>query len=72
METFEIDGHRVCLTTFYEEGDSHFPISYRMVCGCYNDQGKWTGEGFAGTIPIKDMVAWAIESGFVKFEARGD
>jgi hypothetical protein len=72
MEINEIEGRRVGLTTLHSKsGYGDGPIT--MGGGVYeslNGREEWTGESLDGEIPIKALLEWAVEAGYLKFWRR--
>jgi hypothetical protein len=76
MRTFTIKydskKHRVALTTFCPSDRSADDYSYRVCCGTYDKQNKWTGLSLDGEIPVPEMIRWAYRKGYLKFSMKGE
>lgn len=69
MQVNRIKGRNVCLTSLYPT--SKESPDYHLGCGCYErvwDRWEWTGESIEGTIPIAELVRWALKRGFACFK----
>jgi hypothetical protein len=59
---FEHQDERLALTTLFV---SNKPGVLYFGAGTYDENG-WTGKEYGGYVPVSDLLAWAVERGFVK------
>ena len=76
MNTFTVTHnnrkHQLCLVSLYPDGDAR--ADYYVCCGAYapaasdSDRMEWQHKGVRGTIPIPEMIRWAIRRGFLTWQ----